>query len=505
MEQKTTQFKRSVKGTLSAGVSSLMGGDGKKYYIVEFKFDSKTHHQGEEKPILVDEAFIGRDPKCQIHIDEEFGTVSREHAIIKKNGETYTLIHRSQTNATYVNGQQVYDQVELHNGDEIQLSAGGPRMGFIVPQGEKAFVKSIGMSQRFSEFRKQALRPYRTALVLILLFLVLAIGGLLWYMSQTNKNYEDQLAAQQELIDEQNSTIGQLGQKISNLFRRNNSNSNKTKTDGTITAGMEEEIMKDMSGFEDYVYFVKLASFTITADPESEAAEILEDFSGDRSWTYNFSEDQVEVATGFVTSDGYFVTSRQVIEPWAYVEAVDYDDPMFTAAYLSAPGMGGNINATYHIECKTGDRRTLSLSEFTVRRHNDKTVALTDSDGEIYEVKCSTAKNDFAYVRLPLKSNLVVNKDLSSKIPAGSHMVVLGFPYDMGGDKNHVRPQYTYVTTSNTGLYQGLIPYTGASLEYGNSGGPVFCEQDGQYNVVGIVSKGKGKSGVIVPMSQIDF
>lgn len=501
MEQKTTQFKRSVKGTLSAGVSSLMGGDGKKYYIVEFKFDSKTHHQGEEKPILVDEAFIGRDPKCQIHIDEEFATVSREHAIIKKNGENYILVHRSQTNATYVNGQQVNGEVELHNGDEIQLSAGGPRLGFIVPQGEKAFVKSIGMSQRFSEFRKQALRPYRTALVLILLFLVLAIGGLLWYMSENNKNYEEQLAAQQELIDDQNSTIQTLGQKISSLFKRN---SHKGKKNANVAEGVEYN--EDMAVFEDYVYFIKLASISVTAKPGSEAEEVLSEVSDGRTWTYTFTEDETAVATGFITSDGYFVTARHVIEPWAYIETVDFENPLFWAAYLTCPGMGGTIDATYHIECKTGDRRTLNFREFTVSRHRDEDVQLTATDNDPYKIRRAMSKNDYAYVRLPLKSNLVVNKELSSKIPSGTRLEILGFPNAMGGDKNYIRPQYTYATTSNSGLYHGQIPVTGANLEYGISGGPVFCEQNGAYYVVGLVSRGLGKhSGVIVPMSQIDF
>lgn len=503
MEQKTTQFKRSVKGTLSAGVSSLMGGEGKKYYIIEFKFDSNTHHQGEEKPILVDEAFIGRDPKCQIHIDEEFGTVSREHAIIKKNGEIYTLIHRSQTNATYVNGQQVNGEMQLHNGDEIQLSAGGPRLGFIVPQGEKAFVKSIGMSQRFSEFRKQALRPYRTALVLILLFLVLAIGGLLWYMSETNRNYEDQLAAQQELIDEQNSTIGKLGERISNLFRGRNSKKSKT---GASESGIEENVSAELSSFEDYVYFIRLASISITAEPGSESESYVEEVGDGRTWTYNFTEDETAVATGFITSDGYFVTARHVIEPWAYVESVDLNEFMFWAAYLTAPGMGGTIDATYHIESKTGDRRVLTFREFTVSKHRDEDVNLTSTDNDPYKIRRAMAKNDYAYVRLPMKSNLVVNKSLSTRIPAGTRLELLGFPYAMGGDKNYIRPQYTYVTTSNNGLYHGQIPVTNSNLEYGNSGGPVFCEQDGKYYVVGIVSRGLGKhSGVIVPMSQIDF
>lgn len=510
MEKGTQEFKRSVKGTLSAGFSSLMGGDGNRYFIIEFKFDSKTHHQGESKPIIVDEAFIGRLPECQILIDEEFDTVSRKHAVIRKVGEdTWVLTHLSQTNATYVNGQQVVDSVTLKNGDEIQLSSGGPRLGFIIPQGEKAFTKSIGMSQRFNEFRKQALRPYRTAIILIVLLFALVIAGLIWALRSENgivNDLRDNIELMQAKIESDSAKIAELEKRrggrgkgvLSDPFGVNNSSRH---VDGT---GVEM--------FEDYVYFVRLASITVTIEPETPAYEWMKDeLKGGNTWTYQFPEKNKysRFATGFITSDGYFITSRSAIEPWAYLENIeDWDDPLLYAAILSYEGAGGTIDAVYHIESKTGDRRNLFFREFTVLRHSDKNMELESDNPTIpYHIKQAMSYNDFAYVKLPLKSNLVVNRDLSTKIPARTNLDILGFPNGIGADKNIIKPQYTYATASNTGLYKGRIPVTGANLETGNAGGPVFCKSnDGRYYVVGIVSREIGKhGGVIVPMSQITY
>ena len=66
----------------------------------------------------------------------------------------------------------------LQTGDEIQLSVGGPRLGFIVPQGRQALTSSIGLTERMSLFRKQALRPYKTALTIMGIVFVLAVAGL---------------------------------------------------------------------------------------------------------------------------------------------------------------------------------------------------------------------------------------------------------------------------------------------------------------------------------------
>ena len=165
MNTKTVQYKRTLRSSVGAGVSALFNGDGRRFFILNHKDNSKYHKAGESQKIIIDQVELGRDSNCQVRFDDEnFKTVSRRHAAIVKDGERWKLVHLSTTNSTLVNGVPVTTEKYLENGDEIQLSIGGPRMGFIVPAGKQSLVSSIKMTERLELFRKQALRPYKTAL-----------------------------------------------------------------------------------------------------------------------------------------------------------------------------------------------------------------------------------------------------------------------------------------------------------------------------------------------------
>ena len=71
-------------------------------------------------PIAMGTTTIGRGTDVDIQIRER--GVSRLHAEIEISGRSLTLVHRSGTNQTFVNGFPVLDRVELENGDEIQLA-----------------------------------------------------------------------------------------------------------------------------------------------------------------------------------------------------------------------------------------------------------------------------------------------------------------------------------------------------------------------------------------------
>ncbi|MCR4860724.1 MAG: FHA domain-containing protein, partial [Bacteroidales bacterium] len=142
-------------------MKSIFGGEGRRYYTLVHKVSSQYHKAGESQPIIVDEIELGRDPACQVRFDENFPTVSRRHAAIVKDGDNWKLIQLSQTNTTYLNGHPVQKEWYLQNGDEIQLSTNGPKLGFIIPEGKKGLVSSIGLTARLNLFRQQALRPYK--------------------------------------------------------------------------------------------------------------------------------------------------------------------------------------------------------------------------------------------------------------------------------------------------------------------------------------------------------
>lgn len=120
MAQATQKYNRSLSGSIGAGMRSLMGSGGRRFYVLEHKVSSKYHKAGENQKIIVDQIELGRDPKCQVRFDENFGTVSRRHAAIVKDGDNWKLVQLSKTNSTYLNGHKVDKEWYLQNGDEIQ-------------------------------------------------------------------------------------------------------------------------------------------------------------------------------------------------------------------------------------------------------------------------------------------------------------------------------------------------------------------------------------------------
>ena len=155
-EKKTVQYKRTLRGTMGAGASALFNGGGRRYYVLEHRDSSKYHKAGESQKIIVDQAELGRSADCQVRFDETFETVSRRHAAIVREDDRWKLVQLSTVNSTFLNGRPVESQWYLENGDEIQLSVGGPRLGFIVPEGKQGLVSSIRLTERMELFRKQA-------------------------------------------------------------------------------------------------------------------------------------------------------------------------------------------------------------------------------------------------------------------------------------------------------------------------------------------------------------
>lgn len=212
-----TNYKRTVAGSVGAGLGAVFNGSGRQYYILEHKTESVYHHAGESQKIIVDQIELGRDSACQVRFDESFETVSRRHAAIVKEGDNWKLIPLSQTNPTFVNGVPVQGDVILKTGDEIRLSSKGPLMGFIIPQGKQSLVSSIGMTERLSLFRKQALRPYKRAIWTLAILLLLAIAGLVTWNILQAKKFDKELQSKQEQIVQVQEELNASGEQIEAL------------------------------------------------------------------------------------------------------------------------------------------------------------------------------------------------------------------------------------------------------------------------------------------------
>jgi hypothetical protein len=61
---------------------------------------------------------IGRSPECEIFLDDV--TVSRRHAELEREGDTFTIRDLGSLNGTYVNRRRI-ESVVLQDDDEVQI------------------------------------------------------------------------------------------------------------------------------------------------------------------------------------------------------------------------------------------------------------------------------------------------------------------------------------------------------------------------------------------------
>ncbi len=73
---------------------------------------------GDKFFIEKDEFLIGRSPESDVLLDDI--TVSRKHAIFRKDADSYRLTDAGSLNGSYLNGNIVEEAV-LSNGDRIQI------------------------------------------------------------------------------------------------------------------------------------------------------------------------------------------------------------------------------------------------------------------------------------------------------------------------------------------------------------------------------------------------
>ena len=65
-----------------------------------------------------DATTIGRSPDCDIFLDDV--TVSRQHAILRRNGNRFVIEDQGSLNGTFVNRRRI-ESAELADGDELQI------------------------------------------------------------------------------------------------------------------------------------------------------------------------------------------------------------------------------------------------------------------------------------------------------------------------------------------------------------------------------------------------
>lgn len=474
-------------------MGALFNGKGRRYYILEHKDASKYHQAGESQKIIIDQVELGRDANCQVRFDETFETVSRLHAAIVKDGDGWKLVQLSQTNSTLVNGQRIETERQLENGDEIQLSTQGPRMGFIIPAGKQSLVSSIRMTERLELFRKQALRPYKTAIACIFILFVLAcgLGGYIIHeQSGSIKDLVSKVDFQNAFINKQQENYKNDSTAWENKFD-SLSHNQKVVTKIVYGDGNDTQLSKALESVKSSVYAVITTVYVQSGGKTSKIAQ--------------------SVGTGFVTTDGTFVTARHCVEPWFF------NDELNQTYAISLLVDEMEVYATVNAYNSEGDCLQMKNSSFRIDNSYDAPINYKfEYEGEEYDLSSKVAfgseaslGNDWAYCHVGTKGRIKNGSSLSSQLKSGTTVHVLGFPQGNGiaDGKNLVDPIYNKLSVARDGLTKARCIMVNQGLDHGNSGGPVFVMDKGQLYVIGIVSRGDHNSNYynhLIPMCNLN-
>lgn len=511
MENKTIQYKRTLRGSVGAGVNAIFNGNGRRYYILEHKNSSKYHKAGESQKIIIDQVEIGRGANCQVRFDESFPTVSRHHAAILKDGDRWKLVPLSTTNSTLVNGHPIKSEWFLENGDEIQMSVGGPRMGFIIPAGEKSLVSSIKMTERLELFRKQALRPYKTAITCLGIFLILAIGGLTTWTTIEHNNWVKYQAAAEAQADSLRHGLKNAEEKlIANQAYTdsiNNVNAAHSAALATKTMALTSAVGnliavnavaddKELKNILNSVYYIRVEKVNVTT-PNGEKMSIDRSAKGydELFWT----------GSGFLLDDGRFITARHVVDGCKFINSIKES----TLIQLNdIENNGGEVEFIFGAYSPTHSF-SFSNKQCIVNPHNDETGILSadyDNDGndESYTVAIAECgASDWASIHTSFKGSIPTNIPASTSLKQQTKLIVLGYP--KGYYVEDVKALQGSCMVASDNLHDGVIVITGRNFEHGNSGGPVLkVDSNGHIEAIGIISAGYGDTvGFIVPLSHV--
>ncbi len=528
--QATRPYRSTLSGSIGAGMGSVFSPNSRKYFILEHKVSSKYHRAGEAQEIIVNQIELGRDSRCQVRFDDSFSTVSRHHAAIVKDGDNWKLIQISKTNTTLLNGHPVKTEWYLQNGDEIQLSVNGPKLGFIIPSGKKATVGSIGLTRRLSLFRQQALRPYKQAIAVLAAVLVIAVGAggtVIWKQNETIKDNSKLLAKANEenaknadLIAQQKKILDNQSGLLDSLKKRKNKTIVKYVNKRNVDPKPVPTPDIDMSPCYPFVYYVTMY------------AKLP-----------NGKEFAMGSGTGFQLSDGRFITARHVgrapFFPSTFVVdkgkiAFVSNDPeeIYNDMFLNVLYQMGKLQLVF--KCVSiGDSFTFTDSQIKDNGNRDLVATLEESfplvrrnqqgkyepvlgdDGKPIAIPAGTnlrqgslGDNDWVYVNRGGGKGLKANVAASSSLKQGTQLYILGYPEGWAEGKE---PILSTAMCSQNGLSSDLgntIMASNGNTTGGNSGGPVFIRNGNEWEAVAIVSGSTGqrsysKKGRFVPLSAV--
>ncbi len=494
VNQTTKPYKKTLSGSIGAGMGSLFSPGGKKYYILEHKVSSKYHKMGESQEIIVDNIELGRDSHCQVRFDESFKTVSRRHAAIIKDGDMWKLIQLSKTNTTFLNGRPVKNEWYLQSGDEIQLSVNGPKLGFIIPTGKKSTVGSIGLTRRLSLFRQQALRPYKTAITCLSVVLLLAVGGL----GTWNYLLREDLSAHGAMLAKQIDANKANKAKADSLANELTANNKKMKDyEGRIESMAKKVVAANAKAAAAWKKAQTPTNVNVSSGELSEASKYTY-FCTLVLYVDGKAQDGGS-GTAFLLSDGRLVTAQHCVNPYIFLDPQDESTILLNALMVQEPQ---KVICKFTAISPSGHKieKTFTPNNSPFKMvYSLKTLGTVQvGGGQSYPVKevSFSPYNDWATLNVGKTGGLAYDNAKSTSLPLNQHLNILGFPKGVGAENlNNISPINSESSVARAGLdVDGCILLSNSETDHGNSGGPVFAKIDNKFVVVGILT-GANKLG----------
>ncbi len=491
----------------------VLGGGNVAAYTLEHLTNTRKHPAGSFDTIIIPYIELGRAGNNAVSFGDDMATVSRKHAAIERSGNDVVLKSLSTSNATLVNGRIVKSTYFLQNGDEIQLSAEGPRMRFNLSSTGTA---QMGVTRRMNLVMQQAVRPYRAAVVSMVAVVILlsAVGGFFTYqglsgVAQKNQEldtrsdslltatYQTKAAFDATIADMKkngDNAIAALSEKNTSLKSKLNSLSAQNQqllSDVTMLAtappNASDELTAVYEQLKGNVYFMDIVKFNLIF-PDGSVEEVP------MGW----------LCTGFLIDNGNFVTARHCVQGWRF-------QPQGDNIIINALEQAG-VQFDVEFRCTSPTNQfTFRYKDFLVDDSHDIKEDLADQGMEGQVMLAGMDKYDWAYVKTKESGGLKFDEELSKNMKAGSKVFALGYTNGFGGsgNTNEVSPLIGEATVAQNGLTAaGNISVSNKGWGSGNSGGPLFTKVNGEYKVVGIVSwsptsMGIGDLGFLVPIAEV--
>jgi pSer/pThr/pTyr-binding forkhead associated (FHA) protein len=498
----------------------MLAGGKSSPFTLEFLTDTGRHAANTSQVVVVPYIELGRDRNCGIRFGEDSPTVSRKHASLERKAGRVNILNLSATNQTLVNGRPVLREWTLNNGDEIQLSADGPRLRFIGSAGKAP----LAFTARMQLFARQALRPYRYALLGLAALVVLVTGGAAWLFLRVNADKDDlrqlaqsieaQLAAQQQARARGDSVaLAERTRLAEKLAVANQENENFQKS-----LAAQRKVLRALTGSRPAAVPTARAAVAAPSGPDAVvmtrrdavyAVHVLLTVTDRHGKVLELADEAgrpvrmenylVGTGTGFVLGDGRFLTARRWVEPWAYPR----DDKDALPLYVNfVHHNGGKASVRLVAAAPGGPELTLPGDQFSVNRAADRSVVGNFGFGEgKIAVADPAAEAGWASHKVPAQGLAAATGDLPG---AGTRVHLLGYeiPADaeMGPAGN---PTYARLTLGPAHGATGHRAVGEGRVEPGNFGGPVFVLQNGMPFVAGMLVPGPDGRGRVVPISRV--